>query len=107
MSLDAIKVADDITGQPLPGETHDVATELIGDKHYQKFIQVDSEGNDLAAGLIPEVYDYIALTYVAAGNGAGEIETVTYKNGGASGTTVATLTLGYDGSDRLSSVTKS
>lgn len=106
MALDAIKVADDVTGQPLPGETHDVATELISGKHYQKFIQVDSAGNDLAAGLVPEVYDYIALTYVAAGNGAGEIETVTYKTGGSGGTTVAVLTLGYDGSDRLASVTK-
>lgn len=57
--------------------------------------------------LIPEEYDYLSLTYVAAGNGAGEIETVTYKNGGASGTTVATLTLTYDSSDRLETVTRS
>lgn len=52
-------------------------------------------------------YDYIVLTYVAAGNGAGEIETVTYKTGGASGTTLATLTLTYDANDKLSTVTKS
>lgn len=51
-------------------------------------------------------YNYIALTYVAAGNGAGEIETVVYKTGGAGGTTVATLTLAYDASNRISSVTK-
>lgn len=61
----------------------------------------------LAGALIPEAHDYIALTYVAAGNGAGEIETVTYKTGGAGGSTVGTLTLGYDGSDRLSTITKS
>ena len=52
-------------------------------------------------------YDYIALTYVASGNGAGEIETATFKTGGASGTTIATLTLAYDANNKLSSVTKS
>ena len=54
---------------------------------------------------IPE-FDYIALTYVAAGNGAGEIETVVYKTGGSGGTTVATLTLAYNVSDEISSITK-
>ena len=53
---------------------------------------------------IPQ-YDYIALTYVAAGDGAGEIETVTYKTGGASGQTVSVLTLGYT-SEGLSTVTR-
>lgn len=57
-------------------------------------------------GLSIPKHDYIALTYVAAGNGTGEIETVTYKSGGASGTTVATLTLGYDSSNRLNAVTR-
>jgi len=51
-------------------------------------------------------YDYVALTYVAAGNGAGEIETVIYKIGGSGGDVVATLTLAYDGSNNLSTVTK-
>jgi len=61
----------------------------------------------LAGNLVPETFDYLEFTYVAAGNGAGEIETVTYKTGGAAGTTVATLTLAYDGSNNLSSVTRS
>jgi len=61
----------------------------------------------LAGSLVPEQYDYIALTYVAAGNGAGEIETVEYRDGGSGGTLVATLTLTYDGSDRLATVTRS
>jgi hypothetical protein len=52
-------------------------------------------------------HDHIAMTYVASGDGEGEIQTVTYKTGGASGTTVATLTLTYDASNRLSSVTRS
>ena len=51
-------------------------------------------------------YDYLAMTFVAAGNGAGEIETVVYKTGGSGGTTVATLTLAYDASDNLLTVTK-
>jgi len=51
-------------------------------------------------------YDYIALTYVAAGDGAGEIETVTYKTGGAGGTSVATLTLAYNASNVITSITK-
>lgn len=67
-----------------------------------------SDLNDrLAGNLVPETFDHIAITYVAAGNGLGEIETVTYKTGGSGGTTVAVLTLAYDGSDRLSSVARS
>ena len=61
----------------------------------------------ITEGLSIPKYDYIALTYVTAGNGVGEISTVTYKQGGASGQTVATLTLGYDGSNRLNAVTRS
>lgn len=51
-------------------------------------------------------YDFLALTYVAAGNGAGEIETVVYKTGGSGGTTVATLVLAYNSINEISSVTK-
>ena len=54
--------------------------------------------------LVTSPYDYIALTYVASGNGAGEIETATYKDGGSGGTTVATITLTYDSSDRIATV---
>jgi len=57
-------------------------------------------------GLEVPAHDYIALTYVAAGNGVGEIETVTYKTGGSGGTTVATITLAYNASNEISSVTK-
>jgi len=56
--------------------------------------------------LVPDEYDYIALTYVATGNGEGEVETVTYKTGGSGGTTVATLTLTYNSDNEISSVTK-
>lgn len=59
------------------------------------------------ASPIQQKWDYFSITYVASGNGEGEIETITYKMGGASGTTVATLTLAYDSSDRLISLTQS
>lgn len=47
-------------------------------------------------------YDYISCSYT--GN---NLTGVVYKTGGSSGTIVATLTLGYDGSSNLTSVTKS
>ena len=54
--------------------------------------------------LVSEEFNQIDLTYVAAGNGAGEIETVTFiYNGGQ----VALLTLSYDSSSRLISVVRS
>ena len=56
--------------------------------------------------LVPKIYDYIALTYVASGNGVGQIETVTYKTGGVSGTTVAVLTLTYNASNNIETVTR-
>ena len=62
--------------------------------------------SQITEGLGIPKYDYITLTYVAAGNGTGEIATVTYKTGGASGITVAALTLGYDANNRLNSVTR-
>ena len=51
-------------------------------------------------------YDYIALTYVSSGDGQGEIETATYKKGGASGATVAVLTLTYNPDDEIATITR-
>jgi hypothetical protein len=53
-------------------------------------------------GLEIPAHDYIALTYTGT-----NLTGVVYKDGGPGGTTVATLTLAYDGSDNLTSVTKS
>ena len=105
MTLTQVFVDDD---RGLPNNLHPVAVKTIGSQEYQVFLQADSSGNIIApgSGLVPGEYDYIALTYVAAGNGAGEIETATYKTGGASGTAVATLTLTYDANDKLATVTK-
>lgn len=59
---------------------------------------------NMGGDLVPEKYDKIDLTYVAAGNGVGEIETVVYS---LVGNTIATLTLAYDGTNKLISVTRS
>lgn len=58
------------------------------------------------AGIVTEAYDYKAYTYVAAGNGAGEIETIVYKTGGAAGTTVATVTFTYNADNTIATVTR-
>jgi hypothetical protein len=50
---------------------------------------------------IPE-HDYIDLSYTGT-----NLTGVVYKTGGSGGTTVATLTLAYDGGNNLISVTKS
>lgn len=52
-------------------------------------------------GLEIPAHDYVGFTYTG-----GNLTGVVYKEGGAGGTTVATLTLAYSGSD-LVSVTKS
>lgn len=53
------------------------------------------------AGLQIPAHDYIALSYTGT-----NLTGVVYKTGGSGGTTVATLTLAYSGSN-LTSVTKS
>ena len=54
------------------------------------------------SGLIPEKHDSIDFTYVAAGNGAGEIETATFNQDGVA---VVTLTLTYNSDNKISNVT--
>ena len=77
------------------------------DAKARRVVQVDASGNIVSpSGLIDVEYDYVALTYVTVGNGIGQIETATYKLGGAGGATVATLTMVYDANDQLSTVTK-
>jgi hypothetical protein len=54
------------------------------------------------AGLTIPAHDYMDLSYTGS-----NLTSVVYKTGGSSGTTVATLTLTYDGSNNLTSVAKS
>ena len=57
------------------------------------------------SGLSIPTHDYLAFTYVATGNGAGEVSTITYKTGGASGATVAVVTMAYNSDNKLTSLT--
>lgn len=57
---------------------------------------------NVLAGLNIPKHDYISLSYTGS-----NLTGVVYKTGGSGGTTVATLTLAYDGSNNLTSVTKS
>jgi len=52
--------------------------------------------------LAPANYDYISMSYTGS-----NLTGVVYKVGGAGGTTLVTLTLAYDGSNNLISVTRS
>lgn len=54
------------------------------------------------AGLEIPAHDYIDLSYTGA-----NLTSVVYKDGGSGGTTVATLTLTYDGSNNLLTVARS
>lgn len=58
----------------------------------------------LGGNLVPTEYDEITLSYIVAGPGTGEIGTVEYR---FDGNLVATLTLSYDGSNRLTNVLRS
>lgn len=51
--------------------------------------------------LVPASYDHIGLSYTGS-----NLTQAVYRTGGASGTIVSTITLAYDGSDNLISVTK-
>jgi len=59
------------------------------------------EIKDGLIGLNIPVHDYLSLSYTGS-----DLTEVIYKTGGSGGTTVATLTLTYDGSNNLISVTK-
>lgn len=58
----------------------------------------------LAGSLTPVAYNEIDLTYVAAGNGAGQIQTAVFK---LATVTVKTITLTYDSSNRIATVVAS
>lgn len=77
----------------------DIGAVSVGDVE----IKNDS-GNPIPTiqGLSIPKHDYISLGYTGS-----NLTSVVYKLGGSGGTTLATLTLAYDGSNNLTSVTKS
>lgn len=57
-------------------------------------LPLDTDGNlpvTVASGLVPREHDYIGLAYSGS-----DLTEVTYKQGGANGTVVATLALTYE-----------
>lgn len=71
---------------------------IDGDSHE---LDINSDGSINVAGqLVPEVYDYISLSY----SGDNVVQAI-YKTGGASGTKVAQLDVTYSG-DSILTVTK-
>jgi hypothetical protein len=54
-------------------------------------IKTNSAGELMVSSLVPEKYDYVGLTWTS-----GNPTTIVFKVGGASGTTIATLTLTFD-----------
>ena len=93
---------------------------VIVDDHAQEVLRKSGEqvipGNKAdtilktatSSGLIfGKPFDFLIITYVTSGNGTGEIETVTFKQGGSNGTVLGVLTLAYDANDKLSTVTRS
>ena len=77
-----------------------VETEITDPATEDKQDDAIAELQNLVGLEIPP-HDYISLSYTGS-----NLTGVVYKTGGSGGTTVATLTLGYDGSDNLISVTK-
>lgn len=83
---------------------------LDADQVIRKSVTVTSSGElaqkvaMVGGSLVPKEYDQISLTYITSGPGTGEIGTATYKY---AGNTVATLTLTYDGSNRIIDVIRS
>jgi hypothetical protein len=67
-----------------------------------KVSTIDGEPLTTIEGLSIPAHDFISLSYTHT-----NLTGVIYKTGGSGGTTVATLVLVYDGSNNLTSVTKS
>lgn len=91
-----------------PGQVNDEAISLANGKTF-KVVQLANSFGDIIdpssgqisfGGLNIPPHDSAEMTYVTSGNGLGEIYQVFYKS---SGSTVATLTLGYDSSGRINS----
>jgi hypothetical protein len=84
-----IRVGDDVTGSCLPGDIHPVAKVAVNSKDYQHIV----------TGLVPFPHDQVVLTYDSAGN----VATAVYK---LATVTLATLTLTYDSSNRLTNIVR-
>lgn len=83
-----------------------MAIKKIGETFYPAVASVGADGEVISPSAVPGLeippHDYIGMTYTGS-----NLTGVVYRSGGVGGTIVATLTLVYDGSGNLTSVTKS
>lgn len=95
----------DSTTQNMDGNIQSIAgdTPVISSAVQSSNTHLSSLDARLDGGLVPFTFDYQAISYVGVTT---DIDTIVYKSGGSGGTTVATLTMGYDGSNRLTSITR-
>jgi len=104
VSVGDVEIKND-SGNPIPisdaGGSITVDGPLTDTQLRATAVPVSGTVNVLTGLEIPD-HDYIALTYTST-----NLTGVVYKTGGSGGTTVATLTLAYDGGNNLTSVTKS
>lgn len=88
------------TADPLPVNIGSATLSVTADG-----VEIKNDlGNPIptTAGLSVPAHDHMDLSYTGS-----NLTGIVYKIGGPSGTVVATLTLAYDGSNNLVSVTKS
>lgn len=92
----------------IPGTVHSIVDSSALPSGASTAARQDTLNNAVLARLtgsfVPAAYDEVVLTYIPSGAGVGQIGTAVYKLASA---TVKTLTLSYDGSDRLSGVVAS
>lgn len=90
------------------GELTDVKVNPSGALSIDGTVELANKTNALIPSILSgeiitqTAFDFIGLTYTDA-----NLTSVIYRTGGAGGSIVKTLTLGYDGTDRLTSVTSS
>jgi len=97
-------MTDKIQNVANAGGSYPVAViQLPGIGQIQKILPVDESGLPYPTGLNIGNYDYVSVAYPVA-----TTEVYTFKEGGAGGTTVATVTIVYTDSSKqnLSTVTK-
>lgn len=87
--------SDQVAGQDPSGNLQPLQTDAAGD------LKVLSVGGSLT----PFAYDYLNITYINSGNGAGQPGTIQYYVGGSGGTLVKTMTVTYNASNNPLTVT--
>ena len=83
-----------------------MASTSITNAEANRVVEVNTDNalkffDSVSNSLVPAAYDFISMSYLSD-----NLTAIIYKDGGAAGTTVSTLTLTYDLSDNITSVTQ-